>query len=139
MAENESNEMNAAIRGTDTQPEELLTSHERLAVEGLRQGVEPSLAGDLYRFVDPDLAPEAEIDAVAAVAQIKASRPAIFDDEQTAFERSLRAAGLPSYTPAPTGTPARPGDANGGVMPMSVESKSMSDKIRDAFRARRNG
>ena len=142
MTEHESNEMNEVIRGTDKPPEELLTSHEQLAVEGLRQGVAPSLAGDLWRLVGPaaDLELDAEIDAAAEVAEIKATRPHLFDDEETAFNRTLRGAGLGPYASVPTSrTPARPGSANGGVMPMSVESKSMSDWIRDQFRARKEG
>lgn len=145
MPENESNEsMNELIRGTDKPPEELLTSHERMAVEGLRQGVAPSMANDLWRLVGPaaDLELDATIDSVAEVAEIKATRPHLFDDEETAFNRSLRGAGLAAYTPA---TNRGYGSANGGVansgllLAVSAEPHSMTDKIRAAFRARRSG
>src|SRR5688500_2697419 len=114
MTEHESNEMNERIRGTDKPPEEMLNSHEQLAVEGLRQGVAPSIANDLWRLVGPaaDLAPDAEIDAAAEVAEIKRTRPHIFDDEQTAFNRTLRGTGLSAYTATPASS--RPGSVNGG-------------------------
>jgi hypothetical protein len=137
--EESSNEMNRAIRGSDTPPEELLNAHERLAVEGLRAGVVPELAEDLWRLVGTaaDLPVEAEIDAAAAVAEIKATRPQLFDDEQTAFNRTLRGAGLPAYTPVPASS--RPGSANGGVRAMPSEPRTMSDEIRDSFRRHRSG
>ena len=137
MTEHESSEMNERIRGTDTPPEESLTSHERLAIEGLRQGVAPTMANDLWRLVGPaaDLAPDAEIDAAAEVAEIKATRPHLFHDEQSAFNRSLRGAGPPAYTAA---TSRGYGSANGGVMPIPETPKTMSDRIRDTFRNRRS-
>ncbi len=141
----ESEEMNTALRGGGAAPpQELLTAHERIAIEGLRAGVVPELAGDLWRFVgmDATLATDAEVDAVEEVARIKVTRPQLFDDEQTAFNRTLRGAGLPAYTAATTSgeQPVRTGSANGGVMRMEPDEPTLNDKLREAFeRTRRSG